>query len=138
MNPLQPIIEEVVTPVQSLVNPTLPKESDVSFIHVINIPDHSPSERERFILPPSALPPSLDEVPFDWDNLMGHPIPPPMSFPLRYIIRTITETIYSVITFPSSTWRALGFPKFLSAIRKILTFHRRPVWEPWPPPLHVD
>jgi hypothetical protein len=138
MHPLQPIIEEVATPVQSLVNPTLPEESDAPFSHVINIPNPPPSERERFILPPNALPPSPDEVPFDWDDLMGHPIPPPMSFPLRDIIRTITETVSSVSTFSSSTWRALGFPKLLSAIREILTFRRRPRWEPWPPPLHVD
>jgi hypothetical protein len=66
------MIEEVATPVQSLVNPTLPEESDAPFSHVINIPNPSPSERERFILPPNALPPSLDEVPFNWDNLMGY------------------------------------------------------------------
>jgi hypothetical protein len=138
MHPIQPIIEEVVTPVKSLVNPTLPKESDAPFSHFINIPNPPPSKRERFILYPNALPPSLDEVPFDWDDLMGHPIPPPMYFPLRDIIRTITETVSSVSTFSSSTWRALGFPKLLSAIREILTFHRIPRWEPWPPPLHVD
>jgi hypothetical protein len=138
MHPLQPIIEEVTTPVQYLVKPTLPEESDAPFSHVINIPNPPPSKRERFILPPNALPPSPYETPFDWDDLMGHPIPPPMSFPLRNIIRTITETMYSVRTFSSSTWRALGFPKLLSAIRKILTFGRRPGREPWPPPLHVD
>jgi hypothetical protein len=66
------MIEEVATPVQSLVNPTLPEERDAPFSHVINIPNPSPSERERFILPPNALPPSPDEVPFNWDNLMGY------------------------------------------------------------------
>jgi len=86
MHPLQPIIEEVATLVQSLVNPTLPEESDAPFSHVINIPNPPPSERERFILPPNALPPSPDKVPFDWDDLMGHPIHPPMSFPFRDII----------------------------------------------------
>jgi hypothetical protein len=44
MHSLQPIIEEVATPVQSLVNPTLPKESDAPFSHVINIPNPSPSK----------------------------------------------------------------------------------------------
>jgi hypothetical protein len=128
----------VVIPVQSLVNSTLCVESYTSFIHDINMPDPSPSERERFILPSSALPPSLDKVPFDWNDLMGNPIPSPMSFPVRDIIRTITKTIYYVIILSSSTWRALGFPKIFSVICKMLTFCRRPVWEPWPPPLHVD
>jgi hypothetical protein len=51
MHPLQPIIEEVTTPVQSLVKPTLPEESDAPSSHVINIPSLPPSEQERFILP---------------------------------------------------------------------------------------
>jgi hypothetical protein len=138
MHPLQPIIEEVATPVQSLANPTLPEENDAPFSHVINIPNPPPSKQERFILPPNALPPIPNKVPFNWDNLMGHPIPPPMSFPLRDIIRTITENVSSVITFSSLTCKAFGFPKIFSTIRKVLTFGRRSGWEPWPPPLHVD
>jgi hypothetical protein len=86
MHPLQNILEEVATPVQSLVNPTLPDESDAPLGHVINIPNPSPFEQEIFILPLNALSPSPDEVPFDWDDLMGHTIPPHMSFPLRDII----------------------------------------------------
>jgi hypothetical protein len=138
MHPLQPIIEEVATPMQSLVIPTLPEENDAPFIHVINISNPPPSEQERFILPLNALPPSPDKVPFNWDDLMGYPIPPPMSFPLRDIIRTIKETVSSVSTFSSLTWKALGFPKLLTAIHKVSTFGRRPGQEPWPPPLHVD
>jgi hypothetical protein len=44
LNPLQPRIEEVVIPVQSLVNPTLFAKGDVSFNYVINIPDLAPFE----------------------------------------------------------------------------------------------
>jgi hypothetical protein len=138
MHPLQPIIEEVATLVQSLVNPTLHEESDAPFNHVINIPNPPPFERERFILSPNVLPPSPNKVPFNWDDLMGHPIPPTMYFPLRDIIQTITETVSSISTFSFLTWRALGFPKILSPIHKILTFRRRLGWEPWPPPFHVD
>jgi hypothetical protein len=86
MHPLQHIIEEVATPVQSLVNPTLLEESDVPLSHVINIPNPSDYEQERFILPSNSLSQSPYKVPFDWDDLMGHPIPPPISFPLRDII----------------------------------------------------
>jgi hypothetical protein len=86
MHPLQPIIEEVATPVKSLFNPTLLDESDAPFGHVINITNPSPFEKEIFILPLNSLSPSPNEVPFNWDDLMGHPIPPPMYFPLRDII----------------------------------------------------
>jgi hypothetical protein len=86
MHPLEPIIEEVATPVQYMVNPNLPEENDAPFSHVINISNPPPSERERFILSQNVLPPSPDEVLFDSNDLMGHPIPPPMSFPLRDII----------------------------------------------------
>jgi hypothetical protein len=51
MHPLQPIIKEVTTPVQSLVNPTFLEEIDAPLSHVINIPNPSPYEQERFILP---------------------------------------------------------------------------------------
>jgi hypothetical protein len=44
MHPLQPKIEEVVTPLQSLVNPTLLAGSDASFNHVIIILDPAPSK----------------------------------------------------------------------------------------------
>jgi hypothetical protein len=86
MHPIQPRIEEVVVSVQSLVNPTPLVEGDASFNHVLNIPDPTPSERERVLLSPIYLPPSLKEIPFDWDNLVGYPIPPPMYFPVRDII----------------------------------------------------
>jgi hypothetical protein len=44
MNPLQPKIEEVVAPMQSLVNPTLLPGSDASFNHVVSILDPTPSK----------------------------------------------------------------------------------------------
>jgi hypothetical protein len=44
MHPLQPIMEEVATTMQSLVNPTLPEENDATFNHVINISHLPPSE----------------------------------------------------------------------------------------------
>jgi hypothetical protein len=86
MHPIQPMVEEVVIPMQSLVNPTLLLEGDASFNHVISISSTAPSEQERVLLSPSTLPPSLGEVPFDWDGLVGYPIPPPMPFQVRDII----------------------------------------------------
>jgi hypothetical protein len=86
MHLLQPRIEEVVVLVQFLVNPTLLMEGDASSNHVVNIPDNSPYKHERVLLSPSTLPLNPKEFPFDWDGLMGYPMPPPMSFLLRDFI----------------------------------------------------
>jgi hypothetical protein len=86
MHPLQPKVEEVVVPVQSLVNPTPFLEGDASSNHVFIIPDNAPFEHKRVLLSLSTLPLSLEEVPFDWDGLVGYPMPHPMSFPIRDII----------------------------------------------------
>jgi hypothetical protein len=50
-HPLQPIVKEVVLPVQSLVNPTLLVEVDASFNHVFSIIDPAPFELEIFFSP---------------------------------------------------------------------------------------
>jgi hypothetical protein len=96
--------------------------------------DTAYSKQERVLLYPSTLPPSPGEVPFDWDGIVGYPTPLPIFFQVIDIIQYITETITSSSTLSSSTWRDFGFPKIMSAIRKILTFHISPTWEPWPPP----
>jgi hypothetical protein len=132
-HPIQPRVEEVVALVKPLVNPTLLLKGDAYFNHVISIFDTAPSKQERVLLFPSTLPPSPVEVPFDWDGLVGYPMPLPMSFQVRDIIWYITETITSASTLSSSTWRDLGFPKLVSAIHKILNFHRSPTREPWTP-----
>jgi hypothetical protein len=130
---IQPEVEEVVVPVQPLVNPTLLLEGDASFIHVIGIYDTTHSEQERVLLPLSALSPIPGEVPFDWDGLVGYLMASPMSFQVRDIIRYIMKTVTSASTLSSSTWRAFGFPKIVSDIHKILTFHKSPSQDPWPP-----
>jgi hypothetical protein len=44
MHPLQPIIEEVTTPVPFMVKQTLPEKSDAPSSHITNIPSLPPSE----------------------------------------------------------------------------------------------
>jgi hypothetical protein len=85
-HPIQPEVEEVVVPVQSLVNPTLLFKGDASFNNVVNIFDTAPSEQERVLLSLSTLHSSPGESPFDWDGIVGYPMPPPMSFHVRDII----------------------------------------------------
>jgi hypothetical protein len=108
LHPFQPMVEELVVLMHSLVDPTLLLESDktqgavvpMQFLvdpallvlvlyllcHVLIIYSTSPYKQERVLLIPSSLPPSLNEVPFDWDGLVGYPMPLPMSFPGRDII----------------------------------------------------
>jgi hypothetical protein len=131
---IQPMVEEVVMLMQFSVDLTFLILVLYLLYHVISISSIVHFEQEIFLLSLSALHPSPREVPFDWDGLVGYPMPPPMSFQVRDIIRYIMETITSTRTLSSLTWRALGFPKLMLAIRKILTFHRSSAWEPWPPP----
>jgi hypothetical protein len=146
-HPIQPMVEEVVISMQYLIEPTLLLQSDKSkevvvpmqflvnptllvlvlylLCHVLSISSISPSEQERVLLFLISLRPSPNEVPFDWDGLVGHPMPLPMYFPRRDIIRYNTKMIKSIRTFPSSTWRDLALPKIVSILLKIPTFHRR-------------
>jgi hypothetical protein len=80
------MVEEVVAPMQFSVDPTLLVLVLYLLYHVISISSTTPSEQERVLLSPSTLPPSPGEVPFDWDGLVGYPMPPPMSFQVRDII----------------------------------------------------
>jgi hypothetical protein len=131
-HPIQPMFEEVVVSMQYSIDPTLLLESEKSketivpmqflvdldllilvlhlLCHVFSISITSPSKQERVLLFPSSLPPNLDEVPFDWDGLVGYPMPLHMSFPGRDIILYITKMINSASTFSSLTWRDLGLP----------------------------
>jgi hypothetical protein len=62
-------------------------EGDASFNHVISISSNAPSKQERVLLSSSDLPPSPEEVPFDWDSLLGYPIPSPRHFQVRDVIQ---------------------------------------------------
>jgi hypothetical protein len=108
----------------TLVNPTLLLEGDVSFNHVVSISDTIPSKQDRVLLSSSTLPPCPKEYHFDWDGLVGYPMPPPMPFQVRDIIQYIKENVTFTSTLSSLTWIALGFPKIVSSIHKKLTFHR--------------
>jgi hypothetical protein len=131
---VSPLNDMKIMSMQSSPDPTPVLRSETSFDHVINISSPTPSEQERDLLSSSNLPPSLGEVPFDWDGLVRYQIHPPMPFQVRDVLRYIVEKVTSASTLSSSTWKALGFPKLVSAICKLLTFHRNPAREPWHPP----
>jgi hypothetical protein len=65
---------------------------------------------------------------------VGYQIPYPMPFQVKGIIQYFFEKVTSASILSSSAWKSLGFPKLVSALRKLLNFHKNPAWEPWPPP----
>jgi hypothetical protein len=122
--------KEVTLSMQSSVNPTLILEGDASFDHILNISSLVLSEQESTLLSLSTLPPSLREVSFDWDGLVGYQIPSSTPFQIRGVLRYIIEKVTSTSILSSSTWKYLGFPKLVSVVCKLLTFHTGPAREP--------
>jgi hypothetical protein len=108
--------KEVTLPMQSSVNPTLLLWSDASFDHVLNISSHIPYEQGRNPLSLNMLPPSPRMVSFDWNDLVEPRFP------------SLQGSCASILS--SSSWQVLGFPKLVSSICELSTFHRSPAWEP--------
>jgi hypothetical protein len=125
---------EVTFPMQSSVNPTLLLKGDVSFDHVLRISSSVPASLGRIPLSSSMIPPSPRVVSFDWNDIIEPRIPSSTPFQIRDILRYIVDKVTSASILSSSTWKYLGFPKLVSALCKLLTFHINPAWELWPPP----
>jgi hypothetical protein len=103
--PIQPMVEEVVAPMQSLTNPTLLLKSDestkviflmkcstnptlllgsdVSIKHVFIISISIPSEEGDFPLISSMLPTYSRMVSFDWSNIVEPCFPSSTPFQIR-------------------------------------------------------
>jgi hypothetical protein len=81
-----PLIDMAIIPMESSPDPTPVLSSETSLDHVISISSPTPSKQERVLLSLNTLPPSIGEVPFDWDGLVGYQIPPPIPFPVRDIL----------------------------------------------------
>jgi hypothetical protein len=158
-HPIQPTIEEVVMPMkyltdptillesdkpkevtlqmQSLVSPALLLEGDVSFNHVLSISIFVLYSPGRISLSSSMLPQSPRVVSIDWTDLLEPQPPSSTPFQIRGILQYIVDKVTYESILSSSTWKDLGFPKLVSALGKLLTFHRNPAREPWCPPLYV-
>jgi hypothetical protein len=155
---IQPMVEEVVMPMQSSANPTLLLESDkpkevtlsmqysvnptlllegnASYDHVLSISISLPSSLGSIPLSSSMLPPSPRVVSFDWYDLVEPQLPSSTPFQISDILQYIVDKVTFASILSSLTWKSLGFPKLVSTLRKLLAFHRSPAWEPWPPPLY--
>jgi hypothetical protein len=151
-HPIQPMVDEVVTPMQSLVDPTLLLESvestkvvtpmqflvdptllmgsDVSTDYVFSISSLVLSEQGGIPLTLSTPPPSPRMVSFDWNDLAEPHIPSFAPFQIRVesnsenIYRCIVDEGASTSILSSSSWKDLGSPNLVSASHGILDFDR--------------
>jgi hypothetical protein len=102
--------KEVTLPMQSSVNPTLLLGGDASFDHVLSISSLVHSEQGRFPLSSSTFPPSPRVVYFDWNDLVETRLPSSTPFQIRGIIQYIVDKVTSASILSSSTWKVWVFP----------------------------
>ena len=108
LHPIQPMVEEVVVPMQSSVDPTLLLESDkskevilpmqylanptvllggdASFDHVFSIYSYIPSLLGIIPLSSSMFPPSPRVVSFDWNDIVETRLPSSTLFQIKGIL----------------------------------------------------
>jgi hypothetical protein len=115
---------------QYSVNLALLLGGDASFDHVLSIYSSAPSAQGSIPPFPSTLHPSPRMVSFDWNDLVEPQIPSSTPFQIRGILLYIVEKVTSASILSSLTCKALGFPKIVSDVSELLTFHISPAWEP--------
>jgi hypothetical protein len=93
--PIQPLVDKVVTSMQSSANPTLILESDVSTDYVFIISNSVLSEQGGILLIPSTPPPSPRMVSFDWNDLVEPRLPSSAPFQIR--VEVNSTNIYRCI-----------------------------------------
>jgi hypothetical protein len=153
-HPIQPVVEKVVTSMQSLVDPTLLLESvestkmvtsmqsladptlllrsDVSTDYVYRIFISVLSEQGGIPLTLRTPPPSPRMVSFNWNDLLEPRLPSFEPFQIRFkvnsnnIYRCIIDEGSSTSILSSWAWQALGSPELVSASHELLAFDRHP------------
>jgi hypothetical protein len=151
---MQPLVEKVVTPTQSSVDPTLLLKSvestkmitsmqssadptlllgsDVSTNYVFSVSSSILSEQGGISLIPSTPTPSPRMVSFDWNDLFEPRLPSYVHFQIRVednstnIYRCIVDEGASAIILSSSVWKVLGSLELVSASHELLDFDRHP------------
>jgi hypothetical protein len=154
LQPIQPMVEEVVMPMQSSVDPTLLLESvestkvvtsmqylvdptllmgsDMSTDYVFSISSSVLLEQGGIMLTSRTPPSSPRMVSFDWNDLVEPCLPSYTHFQIRIefnsknIYRCIVDEGASASILSSSTWQALGSPEFVSASHEMLAIDIRP------------
>jgi hypothetical protein len=124
------MVEEVVTPMQSLADPTLLLGSDVSTDYVFNISSSILSEQGGILLTSSTAPRSPRRVFFDWNDLVEPRLPSSAPFQIRvdvnsiFFYQCIIDEGSSESILSSLAWLALGSPDLVSSSHEFLYFDR--------------
>ena len=115
----------------SLINPTLPLESEVSASHIFFTASLELTEQGGTELSSDQPPPSSWISSFDWDSLVEPHLPSNAPFQIQvkvepYMInRCIFYEGASVSILSTQAWQGMGSPSLESTASQLLVFDRR-------------
>jgi len=128
----QPLVDNVVEPVQSLADYTPLLGGEVPNKRVCLISSRESSSIGGILLSSNVPPPSSKSVSFDWDSLVEPRLPSVAPFQIKVRVNSINfyrcmvDEGSSASIISSLTWKALGSPKLLIAQSQLLSYDRRP------------
>jgi hypothetical protein len=124
------LVDELVDPIPSSVNTTLPLESEFDTTQVLLFTIDS--SRQCGISPISSEPPpSIEVISFDWNRLMDPCLPSYLHFQIivyicdKNIYRTIIDKGASIIILSSTSWQYIGSPHHVSVTHHLMVFNRK-------------
>jgi len=128
----QPLVDNVVEPVQSLADYTPLSRGEVPNKRVCLISSTESSGIGGIPLSSNVPPPSSNSVSFNWDSLVKPHLPSIAPFQINArvnstnIYRCMVDEGSSASIISSLTWKALGSPKLLTTQSQLLAYDRRP------------
>jgi hypothetical protein len=128
-SPNQPLVDEVVILIQSLINPTLPLESEVDTTQVflVTLDSSDKGAFHPFQWNPLQVLRSFPLIGIGWWSLTFLPACLSKSY-VQVCNTTIHHTIVdegaSVSILSSTTWKAMGSPQLVSVTHHLLDFNR--------------
>lgn len=128
----QPLVDNVVKPVQSLADYTPLLGGEVPNKRVCLISSTESSSIGGIPVSSNVPPRSSNSVSFDWDSLVEPRLPSAAPFQIK--VRVNSKNVYrcmvdegsSASIIPYLTWKALGSPKLLTTQSQLLAYDRRP------------
>ena len=129
--PSESEFHEVVESIPFSINPTLPLESEVSAGHIFFTTNSELTEQGSTELVSDQPPPSSRITSFDWDSLVESHIPSDARFQIKVkvepytIARCIVDERASVSILSPHAWRGMGSPGLVLTAIQLLEFDRR-------------
>ena len=125
--PKQPLVEEVVDPKPSSINPTLSSKRDENITLVSFVNSYLPSQGGI----PSMVPlPRPKVCSFNWNSLVEHHLP--SYVPFQIIVDVLSTSMHQTVIYEggfisilsSTTQQALGSPNLFPASNQLLHFNK--------------